>query len=439
LEELNANVSKLLNSGVKITNFVGDTGTSTVNVIRVVPYPDLSPTSPWQDGYPDGFNSVLSTDKGLELGIGDETVPINSASFIDNNLKITDIKHRAMPDSLEGQIFKELTGREAGTLVKTWWHFLPSPVILFVEVLSPADIQVVAPDGSIVGKDFATGQEVNEIPGAFYSGFQTDDEYVTIPNPLDGEYKVITQGTGSGGSYTVATGYVSDSGSAESDFKGQTLPDMISTIDVTISSTSPDVLEVKPEDNIPPVITITSPLAKDYLRSESFVIDATSTDAGSGVFLFNLALDGTATTNGQRIDLFFQELGAHQLLATSTDFMNNTATSSVNFRIIATPESTISDIERAYTLGWIKDKKTKETLIKEINAMIKLEKKIDKIEERDKNGEKITKLIEKVEKKIDKVLARALKLELKLYNKGKIINDQANNLLQEDIQWLIDN
>ena len=119
--------------------------------------------------------------------------------------------------------------------------------------------------------------------------------------------------------------------------------------------------------------------------------------------------------------------------------MNNVATSSVNFRIIATPESTISDIERAYSLGWLKDKKTKETLIKEINAMVKLEKKIDKIEDKDKNGKKVTKLIERIEKKINKVLAQALKLELKLYNKGKIVNDKANEILQEDIQWLINN
>jgi hypothetical protein len=49
-----------------------------------------------------------------------------------------------------------------------------------------------------VGKDFESGEAVNEIDLAYYSGFDTQEEFITIPNFEEGKYKIKTEGTGEG-------------------------------------------------------------------------------------------------------------------------------------------------------------------------------------------------------------------------------------------------
>jgi len=69
---------------------------------------------------------------------------------------------------------------------------------LFFRLYSPIDFQITDPQGRRTGKDFNTNEVLNEIPDAFYSGWETDLEFITISDPIDGEYQVITQGTGEG-------------------------------------------------------------------------------------------------------------------------------------------------------------------------------------------------------------------------------------------------
>ena len=95
------------------------------------------------------------------------------------------------------------------------------------QYFSPADIVLIAPDGKKVGKDFATGQEINEIAGAFYSGFDTDDEYITIPDPLDGEYKFEIQGTGNGGDFEIQANYIDNNNSVTKEYSNTIKPDEI--------------------------------------------------------------------------------------------------------------------------------------------------------------------------------------------------------------------
>jgi len=323
LENLNNNISVLLNSNVTISNLVGNTGVGTINIIRIA-----SSTDPvlWEHGVPDGFYSNNSVDKGLEVGEGDGTVTINSASFIYSDLTATTSSHTDLPSKTEWLIYKNLTGKDAQTLIDK--SRVPN-FILIIKMLSPADIQVVAPDGKIVGKNFETGEEINEIDGSFYSGFNTDDEYVTIPNPSSGGYIVKTKGTGSG-AYTVVTGLISDSGSIEEEVIGTTKPDFEAQIEVNVSDDS---------------------------------IDVSSPDA-------------------QAITL----------------------------------ESVIADIEQAYSDGWINNKNIKNLLIRQIKALVR---------------------IEKLETKVDKLLAKALEKELQLYlNKG-FINQQVYDLLKNDLELLM--
>ena len=337
LENLSAGTDTLLNSGVEIVNIIGNTGNSTITSISVASSTDAVL---WEHGEP-----VVES-----YGEGDATVPVSSAEFIQDGLVVVNAKHLALPDVAEQEVYELLTGKLAETLVKTWWDFVPNIKMLLIKILSPADIQVIAPDGSIVGKDFVTGQEINQIPGAFYSGFGTDDEYVTIPNPLPGNYTVKTVGTGSG-SYTVATGLISNTSSEEKEVTGTTAPGFVANVEVGVSDDG--TLEILPPD-------------------------------------------------AQTI----------------------------------TPDLVIADIELAYANGWLKDKQTKNKLIKGIKAMVKIEKKIAKLKMK-VNGKNIEKKVERLEIKVDKVLAKTLETELKLYNKNKILTDEGFNLIKNDIELLM--
>lgn len=193
LEELNSavNVEKIKNINfVNITGNLDDTD-NTISQIRTV---DSTVFGKWENGMPENFYDD-NTDQGLIYGEGDETVPLSSAQGIPSDRIVEiDSTHSDLPTKAQCEIFSELTG-EQNCEYEENWHMKN---ILLFNVFSPIDIQVVAPDGKRIGKNFETGEIVNEIDGAYYSGFETQNEFVTIPNPLDGEYEVITQGTGNG-------------------------------------------------------------------------------------------------------------------------------------------------------------------------------------------------------------------------------------------------
>ncbi len=411
LESLNTNVNDLVSSGVRTYNFVGDTGADdTINGITVVNTDAYLPR--WAHGYPIGFEEEIGN-FGLERGAGDETVPVPSASFIQSNLDLSTHSHGALPDGVKGKVYQVLTDNEAITLVDNF-NF-PNFKLIFIKMLSPADLLVVAPDRSKIGKDF-DGQEVNGIPNAFYTGFGTDTEFVTILNPLDGEYKIYTQGTGSG-LYTVEVAYVSEEGTTEKSFTGNTTPGLTTELDLTLDVEQglPD-LDILPTDTEPPVITITAPEAKDYPRSVQMPVNVSAEDAGSGVFALETFLDGVLIPNVGSIDLFFQSLGTHMLLASSTDNVGNAATSTRTFRVIATIDSTPSDIDRAYSLGWMS---------KKVYRNIKNDFK-DAIETK------------KGKKKVDKEDLKDILEDMRDYRK-KVLNEHAYRLLKEDFEWLINN
>ncbi|MBI5729243.1 MAG: hypothetical protein HY983_03340 [Candidatus Magasanikbacteria bacterium] len=423
LEELNANVSKLYDSGILLTNIVGDLGpSSTLNTVRVIDSPFLPL---WNHGFPDGYDGT-TYDLGMEVGSGDGTLPLKSSEFIYSDISVQSTEHTALPTHAESLIINKLAAIKDPELVNNW-HF-PNFKLLIIKILSPADIVVIAPDGKRVGKDFTIGQEVNQIDGAFYSGFTTDDEYITIPNPLDGEYKVETIGTGNGGEYTVAAGYISDDVLVSKDFQANTLPNMVSELKIDINSSTPQNLRVTPTDNVPPEITILSPLAQDYTRPFVLPLLVTATDTGSGVYSQSLAFDGKIATSSDMVDLFYLPLGIHTVMATATDFMGNVAIASTSFKLIASVTSTISDIERSYSLGWINNAGIKKSLIKKLQEIKKEDKKEKEDDERKhkKNEEK--------RKEEFKEFLQELKKQ-----RGRHVNEQAFTLIQEDINWLINN
>ncbi|MEX2139038.1 MAG: tandem-95 repeat protein [Pirellulales bacterium] len=63
---------------------------------------------------------------------------------------------------------------------------------------SPANLLVTAPQGRRVGVVPGTGQSVNEIPGASFTGPGTEPQSLAIPGGIDGQYQVQIVGTAAG-------------------------------------------------------------------------------------------------------------------------------------------------------------------------------------------------------------------------------------------------
>jgi len=185
-------------------------------------------------------------------------------------------------------------------------------------------------------------------------------------------------------------------------------------LDLKVNNESPTDLEIKPKDVTPPSINILSPVSRDYLRSETIFINVDVGDVESGIASAEIKFDDRMVKNGDIIDLFFEKLGEHKVAVNSVDFVGNFANQETVFRVIATIQSTISDIERVYSLGWITKKSVKNTLI-------------GKLERIDIHNKPIT-------QKTLKTFLAELERE-----HPKNINDQAYNLLKEDINWLLNN
>jgi len=73
----------------------------------------------------------------------------------------------------------------------------------FIATLSsPANLYVTDSENKHIGAHPTTGEYVNEISGAFYSGLGSHPQRIVIPNPLDGVYDIKIVGT-STGEYTL--------------------------------------------------------------------------------------------------------------------------------------------------------------------------------------------------------------------------------------------
>jgi len=91
-----------------------------------------------------------------------------------------------------------------------WWqgeHFdvqgwteqiTATPPAFMATLFSPANLYVTDPMNRHVGAHPTTGEIVNEIPGAFYSGPGSHPQRIVIPDPLDGVYDIRIVGTSTG-------------------------------------------------------------------------------------------------------------------------------------------------------------------------------------------------------------------------------------------------
>ncbi|HIH43863.1 MAG TPA: hypothetical protein HA257_01895, partial [Candidatus Methanoperedenaceae archaeon] len=95
-------------------------------------------------------------------------------------------------------------------------------------------------------------------------------------------------------------------------------------------------------DKTKPAITITSPESKDYLHSESILLNFSASDMLSGIGSIPAYLDGNNVTNGQTIDLRNLALGNHTLVVSAYDRAENSAGKSLTF--IVKPLPAIVDV-----------------------------------------------------------------------------------------------
>ncbi len=259
LEQLTADVDSLRNSGIQISNFIGTlAGTTTIATIKVSPSNEIDR---WNDGYPEDFLSLP-----LENGMGDSAVPVYSSSFVSSTTQSFPYEHVQIVDKTIFDTFKSLTLINPDTIVnRGFLHRL-----LFFRVFSPVDFVVTAPDGKKVGKNIETGEEINEITDAFYTGFDTDDEFVTILDPLDGEYVVTTFGTGEG-EYTLEASYIDDDTSTSEFFSGVT----------SLDSTLEHLVQLDADDS-----TVSIALPIEEINSEGISTPPSSISAGGGGIIY---------------------------------------------------------------------------------------------------------------------------------------------------------
>ena len=96
-------------------------------------------------------------------------------------------------------------------------------------------------------------------------------------------------------------------------------------------------------------------------------------------------------------------------------------------------------INEAYDLGWIKNKRIKNRLIRQVNKIAKYQQRIDIMKKRFPNNSKRKNRIEKIEKKINKFHIKMIEKELQFLLKREKINQQAFDLLKQDLEYLLNN
>lgn len=258
LENLNKieNITKLNN--VEFDKIVGNVGDDegTIDGFKVVKA-DMG--NLWMDGYPLGFEVIVG-DRGIIKSNGDRTVPIESAkseNIPSDYIKEIDSVHSYLPTEAQSDVLELLTNkRPTGEVKNSLIHN-----ILFAQVYSPIDIQIIAPDGiHWIGKNITGLDEDNQIEGAYYTGYDTDNEFATIPDPEDGEYQVVTEGTGDG-EYAVRVSKISEdeSGTGQAkestaDITGTAVKDRVEESQATVSG---DTVTTETQDTTPPTITAT--------------------------------------------------------------------------------------------------------------------------------------------------------------------------------------
>jgi len=109
-----------------------------------------------------------------------------------------------------------------------------TPKAIMFTMFSPANLYVTDPENRHIGADPTTGEYVNEISGAFYSGPGSHPQRIVIPDPLDGVYDIEIIGTGTG-TYTLVVELATLTETTTQIYTGDIIPEAVLKSEVTIS------------------------------------------------------------------------------------------------------------------------------------------------------------------------------------------------------------
>lgn len=196
------------NRNIRLLNVAADNQKKNTISEIVVQYSERTDRM-WQHG--EGTDFVFKE--------GDETVPKFSSLFFDTT-SITST-HSDLPTDAQELVLQFLNDDRLDDIIRHDAIARADEVLIF-QIFSPADMLITAPDGTQIGTDSA-GAEVNGIPGAFYSGNTSETEFITIPNPLPGEYSVALQGTGMG-TYTISATHTTETAADTQEFTATITP-----------------------------------------------------------------------------------------------------------------------------------------------------------------------------------------------------------------------
>ncbi|KKP79787.1 MAG: hypothetical protein A2271_02295 [Candidatus Moranbacteria bacterium RIFOXYA12_FULL_35_19] len=373
LENLNQaeNIAKLRK--VEFDKIIGKAGsdTGTIAGFKII---NADMGKFWDHGYPLGFEIPLIGDRGMIKGSEDGTVPYESAKSenipADEYMEINSV-HRNLPTDAQKDVLEFLTGirpenENRDSMIKD---------ILITSVFSPIDIQIVSPNGQWAGKNINNLDEGEQIDGAYYSGYETENEFLTVPNPENGEYKVITQGTGDG-EYRIEIAKISED---DSGVASEIIGEIIGTAENGIQEEKTvEVLEneiiTEEKDVIAPTITISSPQNKIYLSDEIVPIDFSITDDSSEVDeeKTKIFLDEKIFSKNE-IDMAYLTKGEHNFKISAMDKAGNFKEEIIAFSIQPTIDSIIENVEHYYQNKLITKKATKNYLDAKLRV-IKIQK-----------------------------------------------------------------
>ncbi|HRY82247.1 MAG TPA: hypothetical protein P5232_00865 [Candidatus Moranbacteria bacterium] len=428
LDKLNLIENARKMNSVIVTNITGKLSENkTIKKIKVEK-PSVDENSLWAHGYPKGFDS-LSGDHGLEYGAGDGTVPKESSENILSDEQIeTNFAHSDLPGKTAKTVFKELTGNSVQEEVP----FIGTYEILILSAFSPIDIQIISPSGKKVGKNFETGGIYDEIDGAYYTGFDTDNEFLTIPNPEDGEYKILTEGTGDGEYKIEATKISEDENNPEN--VAESIVSMTGTAEdgvqeeKTVEVSGNEVTSGGDQYIVGPKINIVSPKEKIYLNNQIMRI---LYFIEGDIFLTSkvekkLYYDGKELKDS-KINLYLESIGEHVVKITAKDEAQNLSEKEVRFQLTTDIDTFIKNLDYYQKNNLIKNYPGKMAIKKPLNEIKNDFRKIESIKKKKKlsAGEKemlIGVVKESINSKIDLLIEYVEKNENHaISKKGQIL------------------
>jgi hypothetical protein len=121
-------------------------------------------------------------------------------------------------------------------------------------------------------------------------------------------------------------------------------------------------------DTSAPLLTLESPVERDYLHSETLTLSFSAQDAVSGLANGSpsATLDGASAAGGQGIQLLTLPLGAHTLVASATDVAGNASQRAVTFHVVATIQSLKAAVNAYAAQGKI-GQATRNSLLKKLD------------------------------------------------------------------------